>query len=162
MPLFFSLLTSLALHIALILGPVWIKAKQRPLPAPRIEVRLAPGATPVAMADAVSTEANPADTVIPEHLSAPPRRLQGVALRRAQAALSKHLFYPPDAIARGLEGDVLLLLSLSDSGQIVSAAVARSSGHTVLDQAALDATTNIGALPGNARQTLFPVSFRLQ
>ena len=46
----------------------------------------------------------------------------GIPLRRAQAALSEHLFYPPEAIARGLEGDVILLLTLSDSGQIVSAA----------------------------------------
>jgi hypothetical protein len=32
----------------------------------------------------------------------------------------------------------------------------------VLDQAALDAARRIGTLPGNPRQTLFPVSFRLQ
>jgi protein TonB len=65
-------------------------------------------------------------------------------------------------VAQGLEGDVILLLNLSDNGQLVSASIARSSGHAILDQAALDAARHIGALPGNPRQTLFPVSFRLQ
>ena len=88
--------------------------------------------------------------------------MQGASLHRAQAALSKHLFYPPQAVTEGLEGEVILLLSLSENGQLVSAAVARSSGHAILDQAALDAARHIGALPGNPRQTLFPVSFRLQ
>jgi TonB family protein len=39
--------------------------------------------------------------------------------------------------------------------------IARSSGHAVLDQAALDATRRIGSLPGSKQQLLFPVSFRL-
>jgi protein TonB len=88
--------------------------------------------------------------------------LQGSSLRRAQSALSDHLFYPPEAVARGLEGEVVLLLVLPDNGRLISADIARSSGHALLDQAALDAARRIGALPGNPCQTLFPVSFRLQ
>ena len=57
---------------------------------------------------------------------------------------------------------MILLLSLTESGQLVSATIARSSGHPILDQAAIDAARHIGALPGNPRQTLFPVNFRLQ
>jgi protein TonB len=106
------------------------------------------------VAEAVSTEAA-TDT-------APPRNLSGSSLRRAQSALSEHLYYPPQAVALGLEGDVILLLNLSDTGQLLSASIARSSGHAILDQAALDAARRIGALPGNPRQTLFPVNFRLQ
>lgn len=161
MPLHLALLLSLTLHATLIVAPMWLAAKQQPLPKPNIEARLIPPPAPEAMAEAVSTEASSADTV-PEQLAMPPRRLQGASLRRAQAALSKHLFYPPQAVAMGLEGEVILLLSLAENGQLVSAAVARSSGHAILDQAALDAARNIGALPGNPRQTLFPVSFRLQ
>ena len=137
------------------------RQRQPPPPARGIEARLLPAPVPEAIAEAVSTEASRADTV-PEQLATPPRSLQGARLRRAQAALSKHLFYPPQAVAMGLEGEVILLLSLSENGQLVSAAVARSSGHAMLDQAALDAARHIGALPGNPRQTLFPVSFRLQ
>lgn len=161
MPVHLALLLSLILHATLIVAPFWLAAKQAPSPLPNIEARLRPAPVPETMAEAVSTEARNTDAVA-ERLPAPPRSLQGAALRRAQAALSKHLFYPPQAVAMGLEGEVILLLSLTESGQLVSAAVARSSGHAILDQAALDAARSIGALPGNPRQTLFPVSFRLQ
>ena len=162
MPLHLALLLSLALHAALMVAPTWLTAQRRPLPTPNIDARLMPLPSPAVMAEAVSTEASHGATAIPRRLVAPPRRLQGSSLRRAHAALSEHLFYPPEAVARGLEGDVILLLTLSDRGQLVSAAIARGSGHALLDQAALDAARQIGALPGNPRQTLFPVSFRLQ
>jgi protein TonB len=163
MPLYLALLLSLILHTALILAPTWLEAKQPPLPAASIEARLLPQEKPAAMADAVSTEPSSTDTAaIPERPAALPRTLQGRALRRAQSALSEHLFYPPEAIAHGLEGEVILLLTLAENGQLVSATVARSSGHALLDQAALDAAQRIGHLSGNPRQTLFPVRFSLQ
>ena len=162
MPLYVALLLSLTLHATLIVAPTWLAAKQHSSPTPAIEARLMPRDEPVAMAEAVSTEAGTTDTATPQRLTAPPRSLQGSSLRRAQTALSEHLFYPPQAVALGLEGEVILLLTLSDTGALVSAAIARSSGHALLDQAALDAARHIGALPGNPRQTLFPVSFRLR
>lgn len=76
--------------------------------------------------------------------------------------LSKHLFYPPPAVSQGLEGEVVLLLTLDTAGRIRALEIAKSSGHALLDQAALDAARHIGALPGNPRQTLLPVTFRLQ
>ena len=162
MPLYHALLLSLALHAALFVNPTWLETKQRPLPTSGIEARLQPLPAPAAMAEAVSTEASKADTIVPPRPAAAPRRLQGRSLRRAQAALSEHLFYPPEAVARGLEGEVILLLTLTESGQLAAAAIARGSGHALLDQAALDAARHIGALPGNPRQTLFPVTFRLR
>lgn len=163
MPLILALLLSLALHVTLILAPDWLTPSQPTVATARVEARLVTPAKPLPAAEAVSTEAEPVDAaaVAPS----PPTRptpMQRGALHRAQAALSKHLFYPPEAIARGLEGEVILLLTLSESGQLVSVAIARSSGHSLLDQAALDAARHIGTLPGNSRQTLFPVSFRLQ
>jgi len=163
MPLYFALLLSLTLHAALIVAPTWLEVKQRPAPTATLEAKLLPESKPAANAEAVSTEAGIPDTAATSRsFAAPPGTLAGSALRRAQEALSKHLFYPPEAVALGLEGEVILLLILSDSGQLVSAAVARSSGHALLDQAALDAARHIGTLPGNPRQTLFPVSFHLQ
>ena len=164
MPLYLALLLSFALHAALIVAPAWLAAQQPPAPAASIEARLVVTATPVTMADTVSTEAPtaPPSAAVSPPPAIPPNTLQGRALSRAHAALSQHLFYPPEAIAQGLEGEVVLLLTLADSGRLVSAAVARSSGHALLDQAALDAAQRIGALPGNPRQTLFPVSFRLR
>lgn len=163
MPLYFALLLSLTLHAALIVAPTWLAVRQRPATTASIEARLLPQQKPEATAAAVSTEASAIDTAAASRpLASRPGTLAGSALRRAQAALSKHLFYPPEAVALGLEGEVILLLILSDSGQLVGASIARSSGHTLLDQAALDAAQRIGALPGNPRQTLFPVSFHLQ
>ena len=161
MPIHFALLLSLTLHAAMIIVPLWLVAAKPPVAIPYIEARLVPLPAPDAIAESVSTESRNTGTVT-EQLAAPPRNMRGSSLRRAQAALSKHLFYPPQAVAMGLEGEVILLLSLAENGQLVSASVARSSGHAILDQAALDAARNIGALPGNPRQTLFPVSFRLQ
>lgn len=161
MPLRLALLLSLCFHALLIAAPSWLTIRP-PAKPPAIEVRLLPPAEPVAMAEAVSTEATSATPApAPPPINAP-RRLEGRALHRAQAALSKHLFYPPDAVARGIEGEVILLLTLSASGQIESAEIARGSGHALLDQAALDAARHIGALPGNPRQILFPLGFRLQ
>ena len=162
MPLYLALLLSFALHAALIAAPDWLTTPQRAMPAASIEARLIVSATPATPAGAVSTEAPDTGTPIAPPLAAQPHALQGGALSRAQAALSKHLYYPPEAIAQGLEGEVVLLLILGDNGRLVSAAIARSSGHAMLDQAALDAARRIGALPGNPRQTLFPVSFRLR
>jgi protein TonB len=161
MPLQLALLTSLALHALLIIGPIWLAAQPPPPPAPSIAARLLPPPVPETIAEAVSTTASPADA-LPQPPAVHPRRLQGAALQRAQTALSRHLFYPPQAVVQGLEGEVILLLSLTENGRLISASVASSSGHTILDQAALDAARQIGALPGNPRQTLFPVRFRLQ
>jgi protein TonB len=161
MPLHLALLMSFTLHAALIVVPSWQAARLPPSPLPSIEARLLPLTAPQSVAEAVSTESSSVDA-IPEQHAAKPRSLHDASLLRAQTALSKHLFYPPQAVAMGLEGEVILLLSLSESGQLVSATIARSSGHAMLDQAALDAARRIGALPGNPRQVLFPVNFRLQ
>jgi protein TonB len=177
MPLYFHLLFSLALHLALILGPHWLKVPPPPPPPNRLEVYLPtpPELPPTEQsAEITSTEvpppapppppaAAPPPVVAPPAPSPPvPKKLQGAALRKAQSALSSHLLYPPEAIRLGLEGDVILLLRLDGSGNIRSVAIARSSGHALLDQAAISAAGNIGALPGNKAETLLPVSFRLQ
>lgn len=161
MPIYVALLLSLILHAAVFIAPAWLAGRARAPNMPSIEARLVPLPEGTTLAEAVSTEASTSapDTVTPRPTS--PQRLQGGALRRAQTALSAHLFYPPEAVARGLEGEVILLLTLTETGQLAKVEIARSSGHTLLDQAALAAAQQLGALPGNTRQTLFPVSFRL-
>lgn len=168
MPLHFALLTSLFLHLALIFDPAWLADRTPPPRQPRLEARLLPPTLPASSIDAVSTEAQPADAAAPATpasstpAAAAAKKMRGVALQRAQSALSKHLFYPPEAVAAGLEGEVVLLLTLANDGRIITMEIARSSGHPLLDQAALAAAGHIGALPGNPHQTLLPVSFRLQ
>jgi protein TonB len=158
MPLRLALLLSLILHLTLILAPAWPSivptARQ-----PRIEVSLPPPEQAVSLADNVATEPGEAEPTM--HPPPEPPRLAGAQLRRAQAAVSRHLYYPPEAVAKGLEGEVILLLTLSTSGQLTGVEIARSSGHALLDQAALDAARRIGGLPGSKRQLLFPIRFRL-
>lgn len=168
MPLYFCLLLSLVLHLAMVIGPRWLASKTQVVEPPRIEVTLVPETPPPPPIDSVTTVEPPPPIAAPQPPAPVPttkpaaKRIQGAALRRAQAALSEHLLYPPEAVRRELEGDVILLLLLDRDGRIQSIELARSSGHALLDQAAISAATRIGSLPGNPAQTLLPVSFRLQ
>lgn len=72
------------------------------------------------------------------------------------------LFYPREAIARGWQGEVLILLVLDADGSVAAARVEDSSGYPVLDQAALRAVRSLATLPASApREALLPVRFRL-
>jgi len=159
MRLFFACLASLGIHLVLLCDPAWpslARATRTPLQVTLQEQTAAPSA----MADS-ATRTAPDSRPQPPHQAAP-QKLSGKSLHRAQAALSKHLFYPQSAVAQGLQGDVVLLLALDSTGGIQAIEIAKSSGHALLDQAAIDAARHIGALPGNPHQTLLPVSFRLQ
>lgn len=77
--------------------------------------------------------------------------------------LSEVLFYPPEAVARRLEGEVRLILTLSGDGTILDAQIAASSGHALLDEAALKAAYAMGRLPNETQgEIIFPVVFRLR
>ncbi|MDP1606160.1 MAG: energy transducer TonB [Rhodocyclaceae bacterium] len=168
-----SILASLLLH-AVVLWPFGFFA-QRAAPVPRSvleAVLLAPvlatpettsapepAAVPVNQAsrpDAAQLPMRPAPTITPK-----PRELQGRALNTALAALAKQEFYPHEAIERGIEGDVIVLLTLTSNGGVAAAAVATGSGHPILDAAALAAVRGISGLPVAQRQVLLPVRFRL-
>jgi protein TonB len=83
--------------------------------------------------------------------------------RARQRKLAEHLFYPPEAVARGLEGEVRLLLTLDAHGTVLSAEVAASSGYAILDQAAVSAAYAMARVDnGGAREMILPVQFRLR
>lgn len=85
------------------------------------------------------------------------------AEQAATKKLAKHIFYPPEAVAAGLEGEVRLLLTLDERGAVREVQVAASSGHAILDQAAMRAAYAMGSLPGlDRREIILPVTFRLQ
>ena len=73
------------------------------------------------------------------------------------------LFYPAEAIAQGLQGEVQVLMILDPSGQVSAARVEQSSGHPLLDAAALRAVRSLRSLPADApRQVVQAVRFRLR
>lgn len=89
--------------------------------------------------------------------------LPAAQLAETLERLSEVLLYPPEALRLGLEGEVVLLVELGEGGRIVEASVASSSGHALLDQAALKAVARLGALsPASAgKAILLPVRFRI-
>lgn len=159
----FALAASLVLHLALIgLGLPRKKVSPHDTPA-SISARLLPPATispePLlkdTLADGESAKLAPAEA----KSRRPAQRTPEAA---AQQKLSEVLFYPPEAVARGLEGEVRLLLTLDGSGAIRDAQVAAGSGHAVLDEAAMRAAFAMGSLPdAGARELILPVVFRLR
>jgi protein TonB len=89
----------------------------------------------------------------------PPRELG-----RTYQRLSETLLYPEEAVRRGLQGEVVLLLEVGEGGRIAGASVASTSGHPILDDAALRAVRLLGTLgPASAgRAILLPVRFTLE
>jgi len=169
---------SLVLHglAALALARILPDAGERPRVA-TLAARLAPpreSAPPGILEDSLEAPRHPAveKPVKARKPHAQPRpeskaeaeALSALELAEARSRLSSTLFYPPEAVARGLEGEAILLLELGDDGRIVGASLAASSGHRILDEAALAAARRLGSLgPAAAGRTvLFPVRFRLE
>ena len=104
---------------------------------------------------------NAAAPAVPRAVLAP--RLSGEAALRATEQLRRELPYPPEAIERGLQGEALVLLFLDPSGNVIAARLESSSGHVLLDDAAVRAARSLLSLPDSApREALLPVRFRLR
>ena len=90
-------------------------------------------------------------------------RLEGEAARAANTQMAQALFYPLEAVERGLEGEATVLLFLDASGNVIASRLEASSGHALLDDAALAAARSLRGLPDSApREALLPVRFRLR
>lgn len=174
--LLFSLALSLLLHAA-VLGSSLLGELLKPSPSRVLQVRLplppvppTPAVVEPTIKDTLEADASkpePAPVVpraSPENAPTPhPVPAEKKAVRRAQRKLAAHLFYPPEAVARGLEGEVRVLLILGADGAVLDAQLAASSGHAVLDQAAVRAALAMGSLPGvRVREMILPVIFQLQ
>ena len=61
----------------------------------------------------------------------------------------------------GLEGETILMLRYGADGALIDARIAKSSGHAILDEAALRAIRSTPRIDGGAREVLFPVTFAL-
>lgn len=142
--------------------PAPITASLRPPPVAPL-----PAPPPLTLPEQSKPAASPAKP--PPEKRKPPEK--PAAAKTWTQAVSQHLnklndagqFYPPEAIARGLEGEVLVLIIIDESGRVTAARVEQGSGHRILDDAALHAVRSLRSLPADApREALLPVRFRLR
>lgn len=83
--------------------------------------------------------------------------------RSAQRKIAAHVFYPEAARARGIEGEVRILVVLAADGSADDVRIARSSGHAILDNAAIKAAFAAGRLAeAGPRELPVSVLFRLE
>ena len=170
--LILALAFSLALHAGLLAPDLLRRLLPVPPPPPlQASLRLPPKVE-AAPADPVlknTIDDEPAPPAAPPKPTPTPRAAPKApaksAVREVQSAqrkLSKQLFYPPEAVARGIEGDVWLILKLGDDGEIVDVGIAQSSGHAILDNAAIRAAYAMGKQTGtSSRELIVPAYFRL-
>jgi protein TonB len=172
-----------SLTVRLVAPPVVVPAAPAPAPAPGPEAatperaRAEPPSPSAATREATrksarepersrapSREARPPPAPVPPLAQPrpapepmPQKDLQAVYERLAQ----DDQLYPEEAIRRGLSGEVVLIVEIGAGGRIVGASVATSSGHRILDDAALRAVRRLGGLgTGNAgRSFLLTIRF---
>ena len=164
-----ALALSLALHGALILPDLLKRLTVAPpRPALQASLRLPPRPEPLPeplLKNTLDNEEAPQAVKLPPPptLQPTPRSTVKREIQAAQRILSEHLFYPPEAVARGIEGEVRLILKLSAEGTVVDVSIAASSGHALLDNAAIRAAYAMGSLTGvTSRELILPVIFQLQ
>lgn len=101
----------------------------------------------------------------------PPDKAAPKTARTWTQAVREHLrqldaagqFYPAEAISRGEQGEVLVLMLLDAQGKVSAARIEQTSGYPLLDGAALRAVRSLSSLPADApRQVVLPVRFRLR
>lgn len=178
----YRLVLALALSLILHFAPFISALISPPTPpvrqSPPIEARLRPPApTPASQAPLLMPEQTappPAASLAKVSLPKPhqPRIIRESPGRKNwQEEVRQQLkkmdergqFYPAAAIAQGLEGEALVLLIIDENGQVSAARLEQSSGHRLLDDAALRAVRSLRSLPADApRDTLLPVRFRLK
>lgn len=149
-----------------------LTSQPQPTPPATLEATLPPlprAAAPMLRAPESVEEAvaAPASPPPPPPPPAKPRRsgagMQADLAAQASRQIARHLLYPEEAIARGLEGEALVMLFLDADGNAVAARLERTSGHAILDDAAVAAARQVSALPeGEPREVLLPVRFRLR
>ena len=87
---------------------------------------------------------------------------------RLIAHLARKKYYPPAARQKNIRGKVLVRFSVVSSGRVTAVRIIKSSGHKILDQAALQTIKRASPLPRLPKGTkkritiTMPISYRLQ
>lgn len=105
--------------------------------------------------------------------AAPPAHSQDELLagyrRRLTELLARQQDYPRLAAMRGWEGEVKIRVRIARKGNLLDVTLDHSSGHEVLDRAAMGMLEALGGLPSlpddygaNELQVVVPVNYRLR
>ena len=107
------------------------------------------------------------DSVHPGSASKAADAAAGDIVARLHEAVETHFYYPPLARRHGWEGEVRVALRVERDGRLSAIRVLSSSGHRVLDSAAVDTLMRLARLPGTeglppaGMETVLPVRYRL-
>jgi len=132
----------------------------KPAPAPIVEV---PPPPPVPEAPVPK----PVVQLPPQPVVAPPAprsnpAAEGAYQSRARAQIEKSKHYPEEALQMNMSGGVVVMYVIGRDGKLLRAEVERSSGHSLLDQAALLAVrkARFEPIPADAWINLKEQTFR--
>jgi len=121
------------------------KIEVPPAPVPPVAALPPPEPPPVTPPETTVEPAPPTDTPPAPATTAPQRERHASAAEINKwhtdlaAQITSHLVYPEAARVRGQKGEVEVTFMFDRQGRLLSRKVARGSGYTTLDQAALEA-----------------------
>lgn len=117
----------------------------------------------------VVARADPSEAIMPLHSGPSDLHLLERYTRDLIARVNEHRQYPMLARVRGWQGTVIVDVRIGAVGEVVSLAIARSAGHEVLDQQAMQMIRDASPLPApahaDASQPLLvqlPITFSLR
>ena len=83
-------------------------------------------------------------------------------LTRSVLAFAPAPEYPAEAKSQQLQGDCVILMVIDKpSGRVTAATIEKSTGHPILDRAALDACKRWQFKPGMVSKVRTPMTFKL-
>ena len=170
-----ALALSLLLHLAPFIEGLFEPAPKSAAPPPlKAELRRAPSLPTPSLPTPVPLTLPEPQPPAPVAKTTPPakkvmtaptgkRNWQDEIRQQFRKQHERQEFYPVEAISQGIEGEALVLVMLDPNGQVSAARIEESSGHRILDDAALRAVRALRSLPADTpRETLLPVRFRLR
>ena len=125
----------------------------------------APSAQAPVTPEAAATPRTPSATPAMSPGSAPPRAAPTVVRPRPTATVAP--VYPPRARRRGWEGVAVVRVTVSADGSLIDVSLEESSGHALLNRAALSAVRRVSFTPGRVgpdhrtMDTVLRIVFRL-
>lgn len=165
-----ALVASVAFHVTVgYLAQPWLRSHAMPIAAV-LNVQLPPlPVVPMEEEEPLANTIEGEDAAEAEVKRSPsanhaaPTAMPARKLEKLLTRLSDSLPYPPEALAAGLEGETVLAVEVDAGARIVAVSVVSSSGHVLLDEAALRAVGNLRSLGPEirSRSVLFPVRFEL-